>query len=393
MRVSFITTSYPRTDTDPHGHFIARMAEGIAARGVEVSVRVPHEAGASESELRNGVRVHRFRYATDERERVAYGPGIVSNIKRDPRAALAFPGFVRALRSATHAAAGESDILHVHWSQTAYVSGAGTLGVPMVLTVHGSDVQLASKRAFARTLTKPLSQAAAVVAVSRDLASIVAPSMPAGRSIDVVPVGVDAGLLELPAPELREIGEEDARVLLIARLVTEKGVGEFVDALVHLAREGRTIRATILGVGPARESMERRLAEAGLANAVEFLGAVPHERALDLMRASDLVVMPSHREGCGLVPIEASAVGVPVVASRTGAMPEVLGCPEALVEPRDSQALAAAIERLLGDLALRRACARNGRERVRAEFTWERIADENIDVYERVLGARGRTAS
>jgi len=139
--------------------------------------------------------------------------------------------------------------------------------------------------------------------------------------------------------------------------------------------------------------MEARLAEVGLANEVEFLGAIPHERALELMRASDLVVMPSHREGCGLVPIEASALGVPVVATRTGAMPEVLGCPESLVEPRDPEALAAAIERLLADVELRRTCARNGRERVREEFTWAHIAEQNVAVYERVLAARGEAAS
>lgn len=392
MRIAFITTTYPRTDADPQGHFIARMAEGIAALGVEVSVRAPHESGAEEFEVRNGVTVRRFRYASEANQRVAYGSGIVSNLVREPRALFAFPGFVRALRKATREAAREADLLHVHWSQIAYVARAGSLGVPMVLTVHGSDVQLACKGLFARTLSRPAAQADAVIAVSADLASLAAHLMPAGREIDVVHVGVDAGLLELPAPDLREI-EGDARVLLAARLVTEKGVNEFVDALALLAEEGRTIRATVLGVGPAREPMEKRLAEVGLENEVEFLGAIPHERALELMRASDLVVMPSHREGCGLVPIEASALGVPVVATRTGAMPEVLGCPEALVEPRDPEALAAAIERLLADVALRRTCAHNGRERVREQFTWEHIAEQNVAIYERVLAARGKAVS
>jgi len=392
MRIAFITTTYPRTATDPQGHFIARMAEGIAALGVDVSVRAPHEAGAAEYEVRNGVTVHRFHYASDANERVAYGSGIVSNMVREPRALLAFPGFVRALRKAAREAAREVDLLHVHWSQIAYVAGAGSLGVPMVLTVHGSDVQLACKRPFARTLSRPAAQAAAVIAVSEDLAALTAHALPAGREIDVVHVGVDADLLELPAPELRAI-EDAAEVLLAARLVTEKGVNEFVDALALLAQEGRAIHATVLGVGPARASMEARLAEVGLANEVEFLGAIPHERALELMRASDLVVMPSHREGCGLVPIEASALGVPVVATRTGAMPEVLGCPESLVEPRDPEALAAAIERLLADVELRRTCARNGRDRVREEFTWAHIAEQNVAVYERVLAARGEAAS
>lgn len=384
MRIAFITTSYPRNDTDPHGHFIARMAESIAARGVEVVVVVPHEAGAEESETRNGVEVRRFRYARESMERVAYGPGIVSNISGDPAAALAFPGFVRALRKATREVAGDVDLLHVHWAQTAYVSGAGATGRPMVLTLHGSDVRLARHALLRATLTRPLAQAAAVIAVSRDLASLAAPYMPPGASVDVVPVGVDAGLTATEPATVREI-EGAANLLMLARLVPEKGVQEFVDAFISLSESGREVYARVLGVGPARGAMERRLAEAGLAERVAFLGAVPHDRALEIMRASDLVVMPSHREGCGLVPIEAAALGVPVVATRTGAMPQVVGCPEALVEPRDAAGLATAIERLLGDVDLRRACSRKGRERVRTEFTWESIAEENVAIYERVL--------
>jgi len=384
MHVAFITTSYPRTDTDPHGHFIARMAEGIAVRGVEVSVRVPHERGAEVTEVRNGVTVHRFRYAPESFERVAYGPGIVSNIVRDPRAALGFPGFIAGLRKATRIAAREADLLHVHWAQTAYVAAAADRGVPMVLTLHGSDVQLARRAGLGRTLTRPLAKAAAVIAVSRDLASLVAPSLPAGREVDVVPVGVDAGLLKLKMPTLHKI-DGAARLLFIARLVPEKGVFELVEAIQTLAAQGRDVHVTVLGVGPAREAMTTRLRASGLAGCVTFVGAIPHDQTLDLMRVSDLVVMPSHREGCGLVPIEAAALGVPVVATRTGAMPEVVGCPDALVEPGDAAGLAAAIETLLASVTLRRTCARAGRANVRAEFTWDRIAEENIAVYERVL--------
>lgn len=392
MHVAFITTSYPRTATDPHGHFIARMAEGIAARGVTVSVHVPHEAGAKLTEVRNGVSVHRFRYAPDALERVAYGPGIVSNIARDPRAALAFPGFISGLRRATALAALDSDILHVHWAQTAFVSGAGSLSTPMVLTLHGSDVQLGSKPIWSRTLTRPLAQAAAVLAVSHDLASIAAASMPSGKTIDVVPVGVDSRLLAAAAPGVRDI-KGAARMLLIARLVPEKGVFELAEALATLAGSGRTFKLTVIGVGPARKEMQRRFERAGLAGSVTFLGAVPHEKALEIMRRNDLVVMPSHREGCGLVPIEAAALGVAVVATRTGAMPEVIGCPEALVAPKDAPGLARAIEAMLMDPELRRACVEEGRKNVQARFTWDRIAEENIAVYERVLSARAGAAS
>ncbi|TLM64580.1 MAG: glycosyltransferase, partial [Actinobacteria bacterium] len=119
---------------------------------------------------------------------------------------------------------------------------------------------------------------------------------------------------------------------------------------------------------------------------VRFTGALAHEAALDAMAAADLVVVPSLREGCGVVALEAAALGVPVVATATGVMAEVT-CAQGVVPPGDVPALAVAMREMLAAPALREHCSSEGRERVAAGFTWDVIARSTLAVYERVLGS------
>lgn len=384
VRVAFITTSYPRTSNDPHGHFVARVAEGLIQHGVSVTAYAPHEAGALERETLGGVEVVRFRYAPGGFERVAYGSGVVSNVRSQPRAALALPAFIVGIRRATNRAAKSADIIHAHWAQTALVAGAGTRGIPMALTIHGSDLQLARSKRLEWTLRRPLKQAAVVMAVSAELAEQLQPYMPAGVTPRVVHGGVEASLLEAPV-ERRDPTGRPLELLFVGRLVPEKGIFDLIDALKQV-RTG--FRLTVVGVGPHREEMERKIRGAGIDNVVAFTGALAHEQLIERMRSSDIVIMPSHREGCGLVPIEAAAVGTPVIVTRTGAMPEVVDCPDAIVDPRDVAGLTRAIKRMMDDPDLRERCARSGRSLVREEFIWDRIVDQTLAVYEEIAGRR-----
>lgn len=385
MRVAFITTTYPLTRRDPHGHFIARIAEEIAARGVSVTVHSPHVDIARDGEMRNGVAIERFRYAPDAWERVALSPGILSNVRRDPRALLALPGFLLSARVAARRAARHADILHVHWAQTAFISNAGALDVPMVLTIHGSDLELGRVRGFRRSVTGPVAQADAVVAVSRNLATQLEPFMPAGKTPYVIGGGVEAALLDLAQPVRADTGGP-VRLLLVGRLMKGKGVYDLCEALTRI-REG--FHLTVVGVGPAREAMQARFDAAGIPDAIEFAGSVEHGHVIEMMRDADLVVMPSHSEGCGIVPIEAAAVGTAIVVTRTGAMPDVAACPESVVEPGDVDGLERALRIMLSDAALREECAVRAREQFDRDFTWEHIADRYVELYENTLAARG----
>jgi alpha-1,3-rhamnosyl/mannosyltransferase len=126
----------------------------------------------------------------------------------------------------------------------------------------------------------------------------------------------------------------------------------------------------------AAESIER-----AAAGKIRFLGFVPDERLGPLIAGATLFAFPSRAEGFGYPPLEAMRLGVPVVAARAGALPEMLGDGASLVSPDDERAWHAEISRLVRDQGARRALAERGHV-VAARFSVERFARETISVYE-----------
>jgi glycosyltransferase involved in cell wall biosynthesis len=157
----------------------------------------------------------------------------------------------------------------------------------------------------------------------------------------------------MPTPEkLRAELELTGDVVVFAgRLGPQKAVGVLLEAL----RRVSDVSLVIAGDGPERSALERRALELGLEARVRFLGSVPRETVLRLFRAADVSVLPSAWENFPHTIVEALAVGCPVIATAVGGVPEVVRDAEngLLVPPGDSAALAAAIERFLGDASLR----------------------------------------
>ena len=137
------------------------------------------------------------------------------------------------------------------------------------------------------------------------------------------------------------------RLVAVGRASPEKGFDVLLEA-VHLARrDGADVTLDIVGYGPDRAALEARGAQLGLAGAVRFLGPLPRAVLYERMAAAHAVVVPSRREGLGLVAVEALALGRPVIASRVGGLPEVVTAGTGtLVPPEDPAALAHALQSL-----------------------------------------------
>jgi glycosyltransferase involved in cell wall biosynthesis len=171
---------------------------------------------------------------------------------------------------------------------------------------------------------------------------------------------------------------------VIGRLSPEKGVDVFLDACARLRAQGESFAAVVAGDGIDRDALEARRSALGLDATVHFLGPVARVDAL--YTELDLVVLPSRSEGLPNVLLEALAADVPVVATRVGAVPEVLdGEPDAghVVAPEDPEALAAAMRQMWRRSADPR--AHEARQRVAARFSLERRIDALLDLY---TGAR-----
>ncbi|MBN1935679.1 MAG: glycosyltransferase family 4 protein [Anaerolineae bacterium] len=135
------------------------------------------------------------------------------------------------------------------------------------------------------------------------------------------------------------------------------------------------------------EDVDQLVEELGLQNKIHFLGRVPTADLPLLYNAAQMLVLPSFYEGFGLPPLEAMACGIPVIVSNTSAMPEVVGDAALRVEPGDVEGFAVAMNRLLSETDLRADMVDKGRKRAK-RFSWDRAAQETLEVYQKLVKVR-----
>jgi glycosyltransferase involved in cell wall biosynthesis len=334
MKVAVLTTSYPREPGDPAGNFVADAVERVRARGVEVEVVSPAS----------------FRHFG-----IAYGAGVVGNLRREPWRAALLPAMLGSFSLAARRASRDADLVHAHWLPAGAV--ALTTGKPFVVQLWGTDVELA--RRATSLARRVLRRARLVICASNALADSAREL--GAREVRVIPSGVDV-------PEEVADEAEPPEVLFAGRLSPEKGILELVEAA-----NGMTL--VVAGDGPLRDRVPGAL------------GFVPHHALGPLYERAAVVAVPSHREGFGVVCAEAMAYGRPVVAGAVGGLLDLVADGETglLVPPRDVPALREALERLIGDRELRRRMGAAARERVRSRFAWPAVTDATLAAYEEAL--------
>jgi glycosyltransferase involved in cell wall biosynthesis len=298
--------------------------------------------------------VERLREAGVEMEVIRYRDfgltglgGVVANARRRP---WRLPPMLAAMVASTRRC--DADLVHAHWIPAGAV--AALAGKPFVVTLHGTDVELARRAPPLARLV--LRRAAAVIAVSSALAD--AARALGATAVHVVPNGVDV-------PATVEPEAEPPFVLYAGRLSREKGIEELVAAADGLP-------LVVVGDGPLRDRVP------------QARGFVAREELSRLYGRAAVVTCPSRREGFGLAAAEAMAHGRPVVASAVGGLLDLVDDGETglLVPPRDPAALRAALERLLADPALRRRLGAAARARVAELCAWDRVTAATMEVYE-----------
>jgi glycosyltransferase involved in cell wall biosynthesis len=174
--------------------------------------------------------------------------------------------------------------------------------------------------------------------------------------------------------------------LMVGDSTRHKNVGRVIGAMALLADKLPDVRLRVIGNGAEYARLGREARRLGVNDRVELLSQVPDDELIASMLGAEALVFPSLLEGFGMPIIEAQAAGCPVIASNCGAPAEVAGDAALLVDPLDTADIAAAMERMHADRALRDSMRSMGRARTEA-FTWRAAAEKTIAVYEKCMSA------
>jgi glycosyltransferase involved in cell wall biosynthesis len=339
VKVVVLTTSYPRHDRDVAGLFVRDAVEAVRRAGVEVEVVSPAS----------------FRHYG-----IAYGHGIVGNLRRRPWLALLLPLFLLSFARAARAAARDADVVHAHWLPSGLAALA--TGKPYVVQLWGTDVELARRVPW---LFRWLVRRARLVIVASNYLADAARELGA-REVRVIPSGV-----EIP----EHVGEPDEppHVLFVGRLSPEKGILEFLEATEGLPR-------VIVGDGPLRHLVP------------EAVGFVAREELGGYYERAAVVCVPSRREGYGVVAREAMAYGRPVVATAVGGLVDAIedGVTGLTIAPGGATSLREAVTSLLGAAPERTRLGAAGRAWARRCSSPVAATSATVDAYATAASATRR---
>jgi glycosyltransferase involved in cell wall biosynthesis len=388
MRALFLTHSFPREPGDAAGSFVLKLAVALRDHGVDVHVVAPSGDRLPASDRFDGIPVERFRYAPRGHEKLAYGGNMHTQVRDSWGARLALLGFLGSeFGSAVRARrAFEPDVVHAHWWFPGGLVGtwlSGLSGVPLVTTLHGTDVRLARGTAMARPLFRHvLQQSSAVTTVSRWLA----------RETETIVSGVRASVAPMPvATDLFSPGgtRDPNRLLFVGRLTAQKGIEALIEALARMRHHPSL---DIVGDGPLASQLAARAASLGIGDRIQWLGQLPQPKLVDLYRHAAALVVPSTDEGLGLVAVEAQLCETPVVGFESGGLTDTVQHDRTglLVPPGDIAALAAALDDLLDKPERGAELGRAGRMVALAGFAPESSARRYASIYRSVVGSPER---
>ncbi|GAA3558291.1 glycosyltransferase family 1 protein [Nonomuraea rosea] len=378
-----------------HADPLARVG-GVDSGGQNVYVAALAMALA---ERGHTIVVHTRRSSASQPESVALAPGVtVEYVTAGPAAPVPkddlppyMPEFTERL--ADRWAASPPDVVHAHFWMSGQAALQAADGVPVVQTFHAlgtvkrrwqgdADTSPAHRIDTEREVGK---RADAVLATCSDeVSELCAMGIPE-RRISVVPCGVDLSAFCPEGPVMPRPGGQT--VLSIGRMVPRKGV----DTVIRAIRQLPDAELVIAGGSQNDEETDRlrELAAAyGMGHRVHVIGSVPRRHVPALMRSADVVVTVPWYEPFGMVPVEAMACGVPVVASAVGGHLDTVAGAGLLVPPRRPRALARALKEVLGDPERAAELGAAGARRARDRYGWPRVAERTEAVYTQVIDGK-----
>ena len=395
MKILYITTAYQRSESDVITPWLVETITRLRSAGHDVRVFTSSYRGLGNQTVA-GVPVYRFRYFLKRWEDLTHDEMAMDRIKRGIRYKLLLISYLLCGTVAARRLCRRErfDIIHVHWPLPHSLFGyaaARACDAPTVISFHGAELMVVNNvvRLAKPFLRWAIRTADAVTANSTHTVKAIQKIY--DRPVTIVPFGTAAGAYsesDQPKPDGTK------HLLVVGRLVERKGIPYLIEAVGILARQ-LPVHLNIVGSGPDEPHLKELARAQGLEQSITFHGRVSQDELIRQYNRCDAFVLPAivdsrgDTEGLGVVIIEAMSYRRPVVASGVGGIVDLVINEQTglQVPPKDSQALARAIARVLTDPDLAQRLGRAGYDHVQQNYSWPAIIKRLDDMYRELRAA------
>lgn len=325
-----LTHVFPRSRDDSVAPFLWNFLEALSQRNIETVVLAPHNKGLKFHEKHRNYRIRRFRYAPDCLERLAYRGQmhelvLKSVVNKFLFLSYCFTNIISLIRVIREE---KPDLVHVHW----WIPNGFIMWIvsfltktPYIITSHGTDVFILRKFRFLLPLAGMIfSRAKRIQVISsyvRDELVSLFPNLQ--KNVDIISMPIR----ETELPQRDAVFHGNGHVLGIGRLIERKGFGVLLRAVAKTPEE---ISLTLVGKGPLRGELGKLSRDLGIDHRVRFIDEVIPSKLPQLFSDAEMLVLPSitdwkgETEGLGMVLLESLWMGVPVIASETGGVTDIV---------------------------------------------------------------------
>lgn len=376
MRIAMVTDEFI-PDMGGAPLYVAGLSMALAKLGAEPVVITHAHAGQPEEEMFGDVRVKRLRGFVIPQLNRAASIRIAARLHR----CIKYGGF---------------DVVHGQdiYSPMALLSihSAHKRKIPSVLTCHSIHKSSGFWKLVYQPVVFTMKRANYIIVVSNISREFCIRLGVPNYKIMVAPNGVNLSKFNPDidgSPVRKRLGLENEPLVVTAiRLVKRKGPEHLVAAFSKVLTNVPDAKLAIAGKGPEMDNLSAQIKKLGIEKSVSMLGALSHTKVAELMAAANVFVLPSMMESFPLTAVEAMAVGVPIVCSRVGGVPEIVTeeFNGLMFPPADDAALADAIVHILKDQPLAKRLRENGLKIVREKFSWEAAARRTLEIYEMARG-------
>ena len=391
-----LTSTFPRWKNDTTPSFVYDLCTHLSGK-YNMVVLAPHAYRAESREKLGNLKVYRFKYFYPKHQKIAYGAGTLPNVRKSFIAKMQMPFFVISqFNNASKLIKSEKiSIIHAHW-----MIPQGFIGVylkrkykiPLIVTIHGSDLFPLKSTAFRKIQKFVLENADEVTVNSSVAKEEISSRFPLLKTkISIISMGIDTKLFSRNNRLKKEYSNQRV-ILFVGRLNEQKGIEYLIKSMAKIKESIPNAKILIIGEGNYRQHLEKITNEIGVAENTSFLGPIQNKSLPDYYSLADVFVLPASTtktgtESFGLVLAEAMSCGTCVIGSSSGGIKDIIknGKNGLIFEEKNHEDLAEKIINVLKNDKLRSRLAENGRKFAKSNYGWGKISRKFLEVYGRAL--------